>query len=145
MVEITSARPGDLDAVLALVERAGLPTSGVADGFPDGYVVAHAVGALVAAAGLKIHGDDGLLRSVVVTPAHRCSGLARKLVDRLLDAGRERGLGAVYLLTTTARDYFARLGFERVPRESAPEALQRSTEFASICPASAVCMKRRLR
>lgn len=145
MVEITSARPGDLDAVLALVEAAELPTSGVADGFPDGYVVAHAAGALVAAAGLEVHGDDGLLRSVVVTPAHRCSGLARKLVDRLLDAGRERGLGAVYLLTTTAPDYFARLGFERVPRESAPEALQRSTEFASICPASAVCMKRRLR
>lgn len=145
MVEITSARPGDLDAVLALVEAAELPTSGVADGFPDGYVAAHAAGALVAAAGLEVHGDDGLLRSVVVAPAHRFSGLARKLVDRLLDAGRERGLGAVYLLTTTAPDYFARRGFERVPRESAPEALQRSTEFASICPASAVCMKRRLR
>lgn len=145
MVEITSARPGDLDAVLALVEAAELPTSGVADRFPDGYLVAHAAGALVAAAGLEVHGDDGLLRSVVVTPAHRFSGLARKLVDRLLDAGRERGLGAVYLLTTTAPNYFARLGFERVPRESAPEALQRSTEFASICPASAVCMNKRLR
>ena len=58
---------------------------------------------------------------------------------------RERGLATVCLLTTTARDYFARIGFERVSRESAPETLQRAPEFASICPASAVWMTKRLR
>ncbi len=40
---------------------------------------------------------------------------------------------------------FARLGFERVPCVSAPEALRRAPEFASVCPASPVCMTKRLR
>lgn len=145
MAEIAPARSRDLDAVLALVEAAGLPTSGVADDFPDGYVVAHAGGVLVGSAGLEVHGDDGLLRSVVVAPAHRSTGLGQKLVERVLTAAHERGLGSVYLLTTTAPDFFTRLGFELVPRKSAPEALQRSTEFTSVCPASPVCRTRRLR
>lgn len=144
IVEVRPAQPDDLVPLLALIKAAGLPTSGVVDAFPHGYVVAHIAGALVAAAGLEVHGNNGLLRSVVVTPALRRTGLARKLVARLLDAGRERGLDAVYLLTTTAPECFARLGFERARREDAPDALKRSSEFASICPASAVCMTKRL-
>ena len=142
---IAPARPEHRDAILALIEGAGLPTSGVADHFPGAYVVARAGDVLVAAAGLEVHGDGGLLRSVVVAPEYRATGLGRMLVDNRLRAARELGLGAVYLLTTTAPDYFARLGFERVRRESAPGPLQRSTEFASVCPASAVCMTKRLR
>lgn len=145
VAEIAPARSSDLATVLALLEAAGLPTSGVVDDFPGGYVVAHAGGALIAAAGLEVHGNDGLLRSVVVVPVHRSTGLAQKLVVRLLDSARARGLDVVYLLTTIAPNYFPRLGFERVPRERAPEAIQRSTEFASVCSSSAVCMTRRLR
>ncbi len=144
MVEITPARPDDLDGVLSLVEAADLPTSGVADAFPDGYVVARMAGSVIAAAGLEVHGQHGLLRSVVVAPVYRSAHLARTLVQRLLGASRARKLDAVYLLTTTAPEYFERLGFERAPRESAPDALSRSSEFASICPASAACMAKRL-
>lgn len=144
IIEVLPARADDLVPVLGLLKAAGLPTSGVVDAFPHGYVVAHLAAALVAAAGLEVHGKNGLLRSVVVNPALRRAGLARKLATRLLDAGQEQRLDAVYLLTTTAPDYFARLGFERVRREDAPDELKCSSEFASICPASAVCMTRRL-
>jgi amino-acid N-acetyltransferase len=53
---------------------------------------------------------------------------------------RARGLRAVYLLTTTAADYFRRFGFEDARRDEAPAVLQRSSEFASVCPASAACL-----
>jgi amino-acid N-acetyltransferase len=46
----------------------------------------------------------------------------------------------LYLLTTTADLFFARTGYQVIPRESAPAPIQETAEFQSICPASAVCM-----
>ena len=78
---------------------------------------------------------------MVVAPTARGTGLGRALVaDRLAWARRER-LAAVYLLTTTAPDFFATLGFERSPRGAAPEGIRRSREFATICPGSSVLMR----
>lgn len=126
----------------ALLVAAGLPSDGLEDQFGSRYAVAEAGGALVGAAGVEVHGAFGLLRSVVVAPSHRGTGLGRALVaDRLAWASRER-LSAVFLLTTTAADFFAALGFERTVREAAPEEIRRSREFASVCPASSVLMRR---
>ncbi len=146
---IAAARADDLDAVRALLVASGLPDVDVAERFPEGFVVvregaAIVAPAIVATAGLEVHGDVGLLRSVAVASSRRGTGVGRRLVDDRVRAARAQQLRAVYLLTTTAADWVARLGFERVPRQSAPDALQRSTEFASVCPASAVCMALRL-
>ncbi len=51
-------------------------------------------------------------------------------------------LRSVYLLTTTARDYFARRGFADCPREEAPAAIRESWEFRTGCPSTAAFMKR---
>ena len=53
---------------------------------------------------------------------------------------RERGVSAIFLLTTTAEDFFPRFGFERVSRAAVPESVRASVEFQSACPASAVVM-----
>ena len=55
------------------------------------------------------------------------------------------GLDALYLLTTTAQDWFPRFGFERVDRSSTPPEIAGSDEFAELCPASAVVMRLDLR
>lgn len=138
------ARPDDLAAVVALVQAAALPTAGIADAFPNGYAVVREGADLIAAAGLEVHGDVGLLRSVAVAPSQRSGGLGRLLVDDRLRAAREQGLRTVYLLTTTAADYFRRLSFQDARREDAPADLQGSSEFASVCPASATCLAKKL-
>ena len=138
------ARAEDLEAVTALVQAAGLPTTGIADAFPEAYAVVRAGPEVVAVAGLEAHGGVGLLRSVAVRPSDQDAGLGRLLVEDRLRAAREQGLLAVYLLTTTAAEYFRRLGFTDALRADAPPAVQRSSEFASACPASAVCLARRL-
>src|SRR5690606_29309843 len=140
LVQFGAAQAGELEGALSLVQAAGLPQSGIADTFPDGYMVARVAGSVVAVTGLEVHGRHGLLRSVAVSVNYRCAGLGRTLVERCFEAARARGLEALFLLTTTAPDYFARLGFERVVRDSAPDELRRPSEFASICPSSAVCM-----
>lgn len=134
----------DLEAVRALLRAADLPLDGLEEQFGPRYVVAEAGGELAGAAGVEVYGGDGLLRSVVVAPSHRGTGLGKALVaDRLAWARRE-GLAALYLLTTTAPGFFASLGFERVARTDAPAGIRGSREFASVCPGSSVLMRLRL-
>lgn len=144
-VELRAARAEDLEAVRALAGRAELPVEGLGDQFPAGYVVAERGEMIVGAAGLEVHGDAGVLRSVVVAPSERGTGLGIALTANRLVAARERGLDAVYLLTTTAADYYERFGFRPFARADVPEAVARCPEFASICPSSAACRRLALR
>ena len=135
------AGPRDLEAVRALLRAADLPVDGVEEQFGPCYVVAEVGGELAGAAGVEVYGGDGLLRSVVVAPSHRGTGLGKSLVaDRLAWARRE-GLAALYLLTTTAPGFFAALGFVPAARAEAPEGIRGSREFASLCPGSSVMMR----
>jgi amino-acid N-acetyltransferase len=138
-VSVRAAKPEDLSAVTELLQESGLPTSGVQEWLPQ-FLVAEHDGHVVAVAGLELYGSSALLRSVGVRPEWRGSGLGRNLVDRLLSTARERGTHDVYLLTTTAEDYFPRFGFACISRDQVPEQVQGSVEFTCACPASAVVM-----
>jgi arsenate reductase len=142
---LAPAQPDDLAAVRDLAARCELPVEGLADQFPAGYVVARRDGAVVGAAGLEVHGADGVLRSVVVAPSERGGGLGVALTADRIVAARARGLDAVYLLTTTAADFYDRFGFRPFPRAEVPEAVARCPEFASICPSTAACRRLALR
>ena len=140
-VVVRAARAEDLAVVRQLLADARLPVDGLEEQFGDHYAVAETQGQIVAAEGVEVYERWGLLRSAVVAPAHRGTGLGIRLTENRLAWARSRQLEAVYLLTTTAAPFFARLGFIEVPRESAPAAVQASREFASVCPSSAVCMR----
>jgi N-acetylglutamate synthase-like GNAT family acetyltransferase len=131
----------DLGAVERLLERVELPREGLGDQWGAGFAVAVEDGDIVGAAGIERYGRFGLLRSVVTDPRRRGRGIAEALVrNRLAWAGTE-GLDGVYLLTTTAGDYFPRLGFERLARDEVPVEIRESKEFATVCPGSAVAMR----
>jgi N-acetylglutamate synthase-like GNAT family acetyltransferase len=118
---------------------ADLPTEGVVEQFGHFFVVRDA-GLLVGLCGLEVHGEDGLLRSLVVAPTYRGEGLAGLLVHAVLGLARKMELRAVYLLTTTARDYFDRLGFTPCARDTAPAAIRESWEFKAGCPVSSALL-----
>ena len=140
------ASPVDRDAVLALLQRCELPTAGVGDRFPHGYVVAlESDGSVIGVAGVEEHGQHGLLRSVAVDPAARGRGIAERLLDACVEWARAMGKETLYLLTTTADGYFARHGFEPVERAAVPDAVRASSEFSETCPSSATVMLRTLR
>ena len=94
--------------------------------------------------GLEPYGSVALLRSLAVAPAWQGRGLGSALLAHAEQAARQRGIAALYLLTTTAAAFFARRGYVRLPREAAPPVLQQTAEFAALCPASAVCMTKTL-
>jgi tRNA (guanine37-N1)-methyltransferase len=135
----------DTQAVLDLLLRCELPTDGVTDRFPDGYSVAVTnTGALAGAAGVERYGDYSLLRSVAVDPAWRRRGIAERLTTERMRWAQRSGARAIYLLTTTAVEYFARQGFQPIAREQVPAEIRSSSEFTTVCPTSATVMKREL-
>ena len=143
MFNLRSAEDRDRAAVEALLTRETLPLEGVAENFA-GFIVAEAQGRVVGAIGLERYGNRGLLRSAVVDPHWRGKGIGHALTETVLDVAREGGQVAVYLLTTTAADYFLRFGFRRIARgEVDPQVLQ-SAEFQGACPDTAVVMEARL-
>jgi amino-acid N-acetyltransferase len=135
------AQPPDLQGALDLLRRSDLPITGVAEHFRN-FVVVRDEAEVVGVAGLEPCGEDALLRSVAVEPAFRGTGVGRALVDGVGALARRLELRDLYLLTTTARDYFRRQGFVDCPREEAPEAIRESWEFRSGCPQSSAFMKR---
>src|SRR5512137_1334504 len=136
------ARPHDLRGALDLLGRAELTDQDVAERWGHYFVVREDDGRVVGVAGLEIHGEDGLLRSVAVDADYRGQGLAASLVEAAFERAKRVNLRAVYLLTTTAREYFARRGFADCPRETAPAGIRESWEFRTGCPSTAAFMKR---
>ena len=135
-----AARDDDRGAILDLLRQAALPTDDLEAGTPvDFWVVADGVRP-VGAIGLERHGMDGLLRSLVVDPAHRGHGLGVALVDALERAARSSGIRRLVLLTRTAEPFFERRGYAVTPRSSIDADVADSAEFRSLCPASATCM-----
>ena len=83
-----------------------------------------------------------MLRSLAVEPEHRNSGLGISLVSDAETWAAERGVETLYLLTTTAAQFFARLGYEAVPRFEAPAAIAATAQFSGLCPASSTFMRK---
>lgn len=101
-------------------------------------------GALVGAVGLERYGQVGLLRSLAVTPSRRGRGIGYALVACVEEEARSHGLRSLYLLTTTAGAFFARLGYQRADREDAPAPIRSTSQFVSLCPSSSHLMVKRL-
>lgn len=143
VVAIRRARASDIDAVSMLLSSSNLPLDGVSDSIAD-FFVADAMDTIVGSVGIEVHGDNGLLRSAAVSEALRGRGVGRRLVTEAIDDARKRGLNALFLLTTTAEDYFPSFGFEKVERSDVPDELKESAEFKEACPASATVMRKKL-
>jgi amino-acid N-acetyltransferase len=79
-VELRRATKNDLDGVLSLLARSGLPEDDLADHL-DTTLVASDNGLVVGSAALELYSDEALLRSVAVDPRFRGNGLGHRLTD----------------------------------------------------------------
>jgi amino-acid N-acetyltransferase len=142
-MKIRKASNQDLDAVEGLLSANNLPVDGVKENLSR-FVVAEHDGAVVGAVGLEEFGSVALLRSAVVSSEHRGSGIGRNLVEQILENAERDGIEELFLLTTTAEDYFPRFGFARTTRSAVPAAVKASPEFKGACPDTALVMTRRI-
>jgi len=142
MIEAATER--DLPEIRALLERLHLPLAGVDEHLPT-MIVARDGEQIVGTAALEMYADGALLRSVAVEPHLQGRQLGHQLTDAALQMASNRGVTAVFLLTTTAERFFPRFGFEAIGREQVPPSVRASVEFQSACPASAIVMRKQLR
>jgi len=140
---IEPARPDDFDGVLALLDRHHLPPDGLRDHLAT-TIVARDGDRIVGSAALELYPDGALLRSVAVAAERQGQGLGRELALSAIRLAQDSRLPAIYLLTTTAEDYFPKLGFARITRGDVPATVQQSIEFTSACPSSAIVMRKQL-
>jgi amino-acid N-acetyltransferase len=140
LTSIRAATPQDAPAVRSLLADSELPLDGVPEDL-EHFLVAEREGTVVGAIGMEFYGSAGLLRSAVVSPTVRGSGIGDRLVIALLADARSKGTTDVVLLTTTADTWFPRFGFTRTTRAEVPASLHASEEFRGACPDSAVVMR----
>jgi len=95
---------------------------------------------VIGVVGLQIPRPLALLRSLAIDPSYKNQGLGSQLTQQAEKYGDSLKLQALYLLTTTAEDFFAKRGYEKVLRKAIPNQIQDTAEFRSLCPVSAVCM-----
>lgn len=147
MTAIRVRRGADRDwpAIRAALAAEGLPTDDLAPAECSRFLVAETGSAEFAGAvAVQPHGDLGLLRSLVVVPAARGQGLAKRLVADIAEHSRRAGIAELWLLTIDADGFFAGIGFRRVDRGEVPAAIAATPEFADLCPGTAVLMRRDL-
>jgi amino-acid N-acetyltransferase len=130
--------------VVDLLRAAGLPADDVGSHDLTTVWTATIDGRVQGCAALEQYECYGLLRSVAVAEQYRGRGWARRLTEAALSAGRKADLAAVYLLTETAANYFFGLGFVAIGRPAVPPVIRQSSEFAELCPDTAVAMVREL-
>ena len=133
-----------LASVKALLETANLPTADLTDPHCEHFFYWGTAAAPTGLVGLELLGEVALLRSLVVSPDARSSGMGTALVQLAERHARANGVRAIYLLTTTAEGFFSRRGYSPVARDSAPEAIRSTREFAGICPASSAFLSKTL-
>jgi amino-acid N-acetyltransferase len=130
--------------VKSLLESANLPTADLTEDHCRNFFYTGPREAPTGLVGLEMLGEVALLRSLVVTPDARNSGSGSALVQHAESYARGLGVRSVYLLTTTAEAFFAKRGYGRAARETAPTAIKATREFAGICPASSAFMAKQL-
>lgn len=127
----------ELDSLKVFLRSNNLPAEDVSlnNGLFLGYYNTQEV--LVGSGGLEFYGNLALLRSLAVSPELRGQQVGKEIVGQLLEYAKQHGIHEVYLLTQTASFFFQKMGFKPVTRENVPDAIQKSSEFATVCPASA--------
>ncbi len=134
----------DEAAIKRLLESCGLHHQDLSPHQLAHFLLAWDSARLAGVVGLEILGHDALLRSLAVDADYRNRKIATRLVNQIEDHATSLHVDTLYLLTMTAADFFAKQGYRRTARDSAPAGIQTTSEFRDLCPASAVCMVKQI-
>ena len=137
---IAGARRSDLPSIRGLLEIELLPSVDITEETLEHFLVYRDQLGVAGVVGLEKYGDVALLRSLVVASERMGCGIGKALVTAAEALAAESQARSIYLLTTTAADFFENRGFRRIGREQAPNEIRSTQEFSSLCPATAVLM-----
>ena len=137
IIRLNTSHLSDIESLLQICE---LPFEDCNEHL-DSFFGINNGGKLLAIRALQIIGSVALLRSIAVLPEHRGKGLAGIITLYLLNLARSKGVVELYLLTEAAESFFARFEFHIVDRDTLPDEIKSTRQFASLCPSSAQAMQ----
>ena len=142
MSALQEIRPGEpaFAQLVRSLEAANLLTSDLAEAGARYFMLADAKGSPIAFGGLTGQGSDLLLRSVVVDPARRRTGVGAGVVAAIEKEAQARDAQALWLLAEAAAPFFELQGWSRAERYKAPPSIAASAQFRGLCPASTTFM-----
>ena len=143
-VNLTGAEGSDFERIQALLTECHLPIQDLTLDHLRHFLILQNSGDLIGVVGLEPKANAGLLRSLAVQTEFRGQGLAGQLVAQIESHAVIMQISTLYLLTTTAKDFFIALGYTLTDRQSVHAAIQSTAEFAEICPASSTCLMKQV-
>ncbi len=99
---------------------------------------------LVATAGLEVYESHVLIRSVAVDDNSKGKGLGMHIVKEVEAWAKARGIKGIYLLTESAEGFFIKNNYHQISRAVVPDLIAQTTQFAQLCPQTAICMHKSL-
>lgn len=129
----------DFPEIANLLDECKLPHSDIVPG-KQNFIIAEIDRKIIGCAGFEAYNESGLFRSLGVKPIHREMKIGKDLLSKVIDLSKENNVNQLYLLTTTADEYFKKSGWEVINRNEVPDDILATTEFSSICPSTAICM-----
>jgi amino-acid N-acetyltransferase len=135
------AAKGDLNrAVIELLQENNLPVSDLGAGKHLFALIQNDT--LIGAGGLELFDNCALIRSVSIKSDFRGKGWGKLINKELEKISRQKGIDRLYLLTISAKGFFAKEGYKEIKREDVPTSIKNTSEFSSVCPSSATVMRK---
>lgn len=142
MMNIVPASQNSFSAAIDLLKKNNLPTEDINAGTQ--LFVVEENDRVLATVAVEYDYHDALLRSLSVSQEKRNSGIGKQLVDFIEDYVKKQGVETVFLLTTTAADFFLKRGYTIIDRSNIPEFIKNTKEYSVICASSSTLMKKQL-
>jgi len=132
-----------IEEVITLLEQNDLPTKDLKGLDLKTFFGLYMDGELEGIVGLEVYEEVALLRSLAVS-SNKSRGIGHVLLEHIDLFSKTNNISTLYLLTTTAHKYFLKKGFVVEDKKDAPKVILQTKEFASICPASSIFMKKEI-
>ena len=142
-MNIQSATDNHFASIFSLLQQYHLPTDDIIPAQMPFWIAADG-DKVVGAIGLEPYGAVALIRSMVVDPPYRGRKIASALLQTAEQYAKKQGIQSLYLLTETAAGFFEKNSYAQEDRNTAPAAIQQTSQFRFACPASAQLLKRDL-
>jgi len=141
-MNIVPASQNSFSAAIALLKKNNLPTEDLDPG-KQMFVVEEG-DEVIATVAIEYDYNDALLRSLSVSKEKRNSGIGAELVEFIEDYVKKQGVQNIYLLTTTAADFFSKKGYKIIDRNTVPQFIKNTSEYSVVCASSSTVMKKEL-
>lgn len=142
-MRMTALSNNDLGPLRDALTLAGLPVEDLT--YPGRQFFSFSLQCVdVAFGGIEGEGADRLLRSLVVLEGERGKGTGAAVLAAIEAFAKRAGVEQLHLLTDSAATFFTAQGYQARDRSLAPASIGATSQFKTLCPASATYLSKRL-